>query len=108
MTTHRSLRVLLLVGSALVCLGASAPTNAQASTDASPSKRVVAYVIGWTTKPDFQPDKLTHINFAFARIDASGSVVLPHPGVASQLADLRALKTTNPRLKILISVGGWT
>jgi chitinase len=64
--------------------------------------------MGWTTPPDFHPQQLTHINFAFARIDANGKVTLPHPGVGPQLAQLGALKAKNPQLKILISVGGWT
>src|ERR1044072_4367395 len=67
--------------------------------------RVVAYVIGWQTPPGIDPTKLTHINFAFARIE-DGKAVLPHPGVAANLAHLRSLKAKNPRLKVLLSVGG--
>ena len=33
--------------------------------------------------------------------------MLPHPGVAANLAHLRSLKAKNPRLKMLLSVGGW-
>ena len=74
---------------------------------ASPADlRVVAYVIGWQTPPEIDPTRLTHINFAFGRIEG-GKVVLPHPGVASNLAHLRSLKAKNPRLKVLLSVGGW-
>jgi chitinase len=70
--------------------------------------RVVAYVVGWQTAapPEIDPTKLTHVNFAFGKI-AGGKVVLPHPGVAANLAYLRSLKGTNPRLKVLLSVGGW-
>ena len=68
--------------------------------------RVVAYVIGWQTPPQIDPTKLTHINFAFGKIEG-GKVVLPHPGVAANLAYLRSLKAKNPRLKVLLSVGGW-
>lgn len=84
---------------AAVCLLAAVP--------ALPANlRVVAYVIGWETPPDIDATKLTHINFAFGRIDG-GKVVLPHPGVAAQLAHLRSLKARNPQLKVLLSVGGW-
>ena len=77
---------------------------------ASPSiaaERVVAYVTGWEKPPDIPAAKLTHINYAFARIDAEGQAILPHPGAAGNLALLRSLKVKNPELKILISVGGW-
>jgi len=69
--------------------------------------RVVAYAIGWEgTPPAMDPAELTHINFAFGKIEG-GKVVLPNPGVAANLAHLRSLKTRNPRLKVLLSVGGW-
>ena len=71
------------------------------------AQRVVAYVIGWQTPPDIPATQLTHINFAFARIDAEGKAVLPHPGVPDNLQYLRSLQAKNPQLKILLSVGGW-
>jgi chitinase len=70
--------------------------------------RIVAYVRDGTNVAQIHPEKLTHINFAFAKIDAAGKVALPHPGIAPQLAQLRGLKARNPDLKILLSVGGWT
>lgn len=77
------------------------------SSPSDAAERVVAYVTGWERPPEIPATKLTHINFAFARIDAEGKAVLPHPGVPDNLAYLRSLKTKNPQLKILISVGGW-
>jgi chitinase len=70
--------------------------------------RIVAYVRDGTPVGQIHPEKLTHINFAFAKIDALGKVALPHPGIAPQLAQLCGLKARNPELKILLSVGGWT
>ena len=85
---------------AAVCLLAAVPA-------ASAPMRVVAYVVGWDqTPPAIDPAKLTHINFAFGKI-AGGKVVLPHPGVAGNLAQLRSLQANNPQLKVLLSVGGW-
>jgi chitinase len=85
-------------------------SQVQGATPVAPSDfpRIVAYVRDGAPVTAIHPEKLTHINFAFARIDAQGAVVLPHPGVAPQLAQLRGLKARNPRLKILLSVGGWT
>ncbi len=52
-------------------------------------------------------EKLTHINFAFAHIDAGGRVVFDNPDLAPAMKSLLALKQQNPKLKIIISVGGW-
>jgi chitinase len=84
---------------AAICLLAAVPAS-------SADLRIVAYVIGWETPPAIDPTKLTHVNFAFARIE-DGRAVLPHPGVAANLAHLRSLKSKNPQLKVLLSVGGW-
>ena len=84
---------------AVLCGLASIPSDA--------AERVVAYVTGWEKPPDIPATKLTHINYAFGKIDAAGKVVLPHPGVPLQLAHLRSLKAKNPQLRILLSIGGW-
>ncbi|MGI5270026.1 glycoside hydrolase family 18 protein [Nonomuraea sp. CA-218870] len=75
--------------------------------------------------------KLTHINYAFGFVDAEGACYSPDPwadwqrpvpaeqsvdGVADEpgqalngnLNQLRKLKAKHPRLKTLISLGGWT
>jgi chitinase len=100
----RSNRSLPLVTLALGLL--SAANVAAAPRAAEP--RIVAYVRDGAAIDAIHAGKLTHVNFAFARIDAHGEVVLPNPGIAPQLAKLRALESRNPRLKVLLSVGGWT
>jgi chitinase len=85
----------------LAALGLLAAAHATAA-----GMRIVAYVTGWESPPDIDPGKLTHINYAFGKIEG-GKVVLPHPGVPFHLAHLRALKAKNPQLKVLLSVGGW-
>jgi chitinase len=64
----------------------------------------------------FAPDripaaKLTHLNYAFANI-ADGRIVVGDPALDTSgpdnFAKLRALKKRHPKLKTLISVGGWT
>ena len=74
---------------------------------AGAESRIVAYIQGGTVPAVIHPEKLTHIDYAFAHIVA-GRAVLDSPGAAADLATLRALKKANPRLKVLVSVGGWT
>jgi chitinase len=69
--------------------------------------RVVAYVAGWSVPIDIPVRKLTHINFAFADINAYGEAGLFKPGYDEQLASLLSLRSANPDLKFLVSVGGW-
>src|SRR5689334_19339639 len=85
-------------------------SSADARADAASTPfRVVAYVASWSMPAVIHPDKLTHINYAFARIDAHGHVGFEQPSAAAaNLAKLRALKRQNPALKILVSVGGWS
>ena len=76
---------------------------------------VVAYVAGYR---DFDFTKidasgLTHINYAFANIN-NGRVIFDTTKIdgkrltPNDLKALNSLKTKNPALKILVSVGGWT
>jgi chitinase len=87
--------------------------NATPAPQVNTDRKVVGYYIGWArTARNFPPEKidarkLTHINYAFANIEA-GRVVLGDPATdRANLADLRDLKVNNPALKILVSVGGW-
>jgi chitinase len=50
--------------------------------------------------------KLTRINFAFANID-QGRIVEGESSDAANLATLVGLKSENPDLTVLVSVGGW-
>jgi chitinase len=69
--------------------------------------RVVAYVRGRTDITRIGAEKLTHINYAFAKVTPEGRVELEDAEAPGHLAALVALKQRNPRLKILLSVGGW-
>jgi chitinase len=57
--------------------------------------------------PAIAARKLTHINFAFARIDGEGRIAFEDPGYEASVQSLLALKRDNPALKVLVSVGGW-
>jgi chitinase len=88
----------------LVCLGFTTPGF---TASAPHPYRIVGYVSGWSTPAVIHPEKLTHINFAFAHIGADGRVSLADAAMETNLKRLVTLKTTNPHLKIIISVGGW-
>jgi len=69
--------------------------------------RIIAYVRPRGDVYRISAEKLTHINYAFARVSAEGEVVLNNPEAPEYLAQLQALKARNPRLELLVSVGGW-
>lgn len=81
--------------------------NAIAAEAPPPPQRIIAYVAGWSMPERIPADQLTHINFAFARIDGEGRVAFENPDFAGALKSLVALKRQNPRLKVIVSVGGW-
>lgn len=66
---------------------------------------------------DLPAENLTHVFYAFMKINDSGEVLLPDPwgdtempmpdGSHGLLAALAKLKTRNPALKTLMSIGGW-
>ena len=65
---------------------------------------VVAYFTSWSTgTPD--PTLMTHINYAFGHVSESfNSIKIDNP---DNLRKVAALKNTNPKLKVLLSLGGW-
>ncbi len=77
-------------------------------------KMVLGYYASWAaysgyTPSDIPAGNLTHILYAFANIGADYKIALGDPEVdVKNFAELRALKAKNPRLKTLISIGGWT
>src|SRR5688572_23738648 len=68
--------------------------------------RGIAYVRGRTDIGRISAGKLTHINYAFGKVSPEGEVVI-EPDAPAHFSQLNALKARNPRLKLLISVGGW-
>jgi len=79
-----------------------------------PSKKIVGYYAAWASYSGYYPNqidasKLTHINYAFANIGSDLKLTLGYPDVdPNNIKLLNALKQTNPNLKTLISVGGWS
>lgn len=94
-------------------------------------KRLVGYFVEWGIYQrnyhvaNIPGDKLTHINYAFAKVSPDGTVGLfdafaaidkAYPGdkwepattLRGNFNQLLALKKKHPHLKTLISLGGWT
>jgi chitinase len=102
-------RLAIALGSvAIACSLAALPgcSEKDSGADAKAPYRLVGYVAGWEKAVPIAAEKLTAINYAFAHI-SDGRVVLDQPGAADGLKGLYALRMRNPRLQILISVGGW-
>ena len=112
----------------------SAPAVVPAALAASPTAasdyKVIGYFTNWVEArkgcefraKDVDASAFTHINFAFAEVDAGpGGKQKPRWGLApfgaaaksrdlgpkGLYAELNALKGVNPNLKTLLSVGGW-
>ncbi len=79
-----------------------------------PSKQVIGYYAAWAAYSGYTPDridagKLTVINYAFANIGSDLKIALGYPDVdPANITKLNALKSTNPNLKTVIAVGGWS
>jgi chitinase len=79
-----------------------------------PTQKVVGYYAAWSAYSGFTPDKidaikLTHINYAFANIGSDLKIAMGYPDIdQANFKKLNALKLTNPNLKTLIAVGGWS
>lgn len=84
----------------------------ESETVFSEKKKIIGYVAGWkgVDTARIHAEKLTHINYAFANVIEG--LVTEGEGRLEQdrenLKKLHSLKSKNPDLKILISIGGWT
>lgn len=67
-------------------------------------KVIVAYVTSASQiMPD--PDYITHINYAFGHVNKTfDGIEIENPG---RLTTITALKKKNPKLRVLLSIGGW-
>lgn len=108
-------------------------TSTKQNTTSSSKKtsyRSVAYYTSWSAYDrnvlisQIDGSFLTHLNFAFANLNADGKIIVGDSwvdieksfdsntsnsnGVKGHFAQIKKLKKKYPHLKVLISVGGWT
>jgi chitinase len=70
--------------------------------------KLIGYVTNGATLPAISARKLDVINFAFAVVDAQHRVHLPDADGPRTLDALAKLRHDNPRLQIVLSIGGWS
>jgi chitinase len=99
--TCRLVRMTLIVSCTLAAAQAVAP------------KKIVGYYYG-KGRPDYElsqvpVQELTHLIYSLAKPTAGGDCILAHSDVDTpNLLALRTVRARNPRLVVLLSVGGWS
>jgi chitinase len=89
------------------CLSVLLAVNGAAiASDAASPYRIVGYATGWDPVQTKDVGKIDTLIFAFAQLK-DGRVVLDD-NRAKTLQTLLALKSANPKLKVTVSVGGWS
>lgn len=93
-------RLLLLALVLTISLGAKAQQR-------QPSQRlIVAYIAGWAGDDTPNPMLMTHVNYAFGHVtETADGMYVQRP---EMLRKVMRMKEVNPKLKIVLSVGGWT
>lgn len=101
--TQRIILLLLISMSSLYCI-------AQKKNETAGKKdlAVIAYYAGRTSLIDsFEVEKLTHIIFCFGHLKGN-AFSIGNARDSATIQKMVALKSRNPKLKIILSLGGWS
>ena len=98
--------------------GSSSPSKKSAPSSSPafqhPAKMLVGYYGGWSAHSGFSPDKISTssldvLNYAFAKIGTDLKVTVSDSSIDySNFKKLKNLKRTYPKLRTVISIGGWS
>ena len=77
------------------------------SLSSAAQNKIIAYATGHAeTIKQYPVNKLTHIIYSFLKMQ-NDTLTFHNPDQENTVRQLVALKTTNPQLRIMVSVGGW-
>ncbi|GAC1587516.1 MAG: hypothetical protein NVS3B8_01560 [Chitinophagaceae bacterium] len=95
-------RIILLLSLSVICFNAVSQKK-----NGKKKIAVIAYYAGRTTMIDsFEVEKLTHLIFCFCHLKGN-KLSVGHARDSATIQRMVALKSRNPKLKIILSLGGW-
>lgn len=101
------MRNVLYLALLLVAAGSTALLPARPTPTAAPRMAIIAYYAGDATSfRQYPTDKLTHIIYSFLHLKNT-AFAFDNPKDKATVAALVALKSRNPQLKVMLSLGGW-
>lgn len=110
MKKFKSVTLLCVAMLSIGCTKLSKENSNHSEQELEPQKKykIVSYLPAWKEwkSSDISVEKMTHVNLSFA--DIQNGVLVDGKDIKKRhFIGLKELKIKNPRLKVLIAVGGW-